>query len=265
MALPEEDRAFLTGVRQSGSIHHKNISYRPRERRVKGYERNGTDERSLARVLERYSERAVAFASCLLAPYAAGWKVDFTSFRPIEERGRQLPMKSRNDLLHVDAFPTRPTRGDRILRVFTNLNPVEPRVWLTGDRFEDVAREYAFEAGLRACAERSPLEQAARGLRALARGAGLRLPERSAYDRFMIRFHHYLKSHPGFQEGGVRSRWEFPAGSTWIVFTDGTPHAVLSGRFALEQTFIVARSDLVCPEKAPVSVLEKLCGAELRL
>jgi len=46
------------------------------------------------------------------------WKVDYASFRSIEERGRELPLTKRNDLLHVDAFPTRPVYGDLISALF---------------------------------------------------------------------------------------------------------------------------------------------------
>jgi hypothetical protein len=56
---------------------------------------------------------------------------------------------------------------------------------------------------------------------------------------------------------------EFPPGCTWLVYTDGVPHAALSGRFALEHTFIVPRAALVEPEAAPISVLEKLSGKPL--
>ncbi len=57
--------------------------------------------------------------------------------------------------------------------------------------------------------------------------------------------------------------WEFPPNSTWIVFTDMAPHAALSGRFALEQTFLVPRDALLLPKKAPVQILEELSGAPL--
>ena len=40
-------------------------------------------------------------------------------------------------------------------------------------------------------------------------------------------------------------------------------HAVLSGQFALEQTFIISKSALVLPEKAPVRVLERIAGCPL--
>jgi hypothetical protein len=38
---------------------------------------------------------------------------------------------------------------------------------------------------------------------------------------------------------------------------------VLSGQYALEQTFIVARESLALPERAPIAVLERLAGAPL--
>jgi hypothetical protein len=46
--------------------------------------------------------------------------------------------------LHVDAFPSRPIRGERILRVFTNIHPdsTQARVWRVGEPFEDIARRY---------------------------------------------------------------------------------------------------------------------------
>jgi hypothetical protein len=45
-----------------------------------------------------------------------------------------------------------------------------------------------------------------------------------------------------------------------MVFTDGVPHAVMSGQFALEQTFIVPPGALVSPEASPVRVLEAIKG-----
>jgi hypothetical protein len=56
---------------------------------------------------------------------------------------------------------------------------------------------------------------------------------------------------------------EFPPMSTWLVYTDGVPHAVMSGQHALEQTFIISRAGLVAPQISPIGVLEKLCGRPL--
>ncbi len=79
----------------------------------------------------------------------------------------------------------------------------------------------------------------------------------------MRRFHNFLKENREFQQTCPKQRLEFPPGSSWIVFTDVVSHAVLTGRFALEQTFIVSTRAMLEPERAPVSVLEGLTGLPL--
>jgi len=259
--LPEADRAFLLQQRRGESKLHKNVSYQPARDRLNGFDGDAAAARRMHQVMRRYSAQTAEFLRRLLQPYADRWSLDFASFRPFEEEGRALPLHKRNDLLHVDAFPSRPTRGGRILRVFTNLHPAKPRVWLTTDRFTKLAERFALDAGLRQIAAGGSLGQ--RVLRPLARMLGLAEGKRSAYDRFMLRFHDYLKESASFQAGCRKIRSEFPPLATWLVFTDGVPHAVLSGQFALEQTFIIPASALVAPRHAPIRVLEELCGRSL--
>ena len=97
----------------------------------------------------------------------------------------------------------------------------------------------------------------------LLRELGFPVIVRSPYDRFMLRFHDYLKRNQNFQASCPKYRFEFPPGSTWLVFTDVVPHSVQSGQHALEQTFIVARESLANPADAPVSILEQICGKHL--
>ncbi len=259
--LPDEDRAFLLAQRQTDARYHKNIAYRPAQDRVSGSAKQGAAEAErLRRVLREYSRRAVAFVAETFPTYARGWRVDYASFRPQEESGRELPLRARNDLVHVDAFPTRPSGGDRLLRIFTNINPTVPRVWLTGGTFEQLAVEFAAPSGL---LERARHEGLWRRARRAARSIGLPVTVRSPYDEFMLRFHHFLKENDGYQRGAPKTTLSFPPGSTWMVFTDMVSHAVLSGRYALEQTFIVARASLVLPDRAPIAILERLAGAKL--
>jgi hypothetical protein len=259
-----EDRAALTNVRQTSSAYHKNISYRPREDRVKGVAKGG-DREAVRRVLRSYSRHAIALASELFPWYASRWTLDFASFRPVEERGRELSLRARNDLLHVDSFPTRPTGGGRILRLFTNINPSVSRYWITTDTFEVLAPRMALEAGLRDFADEGRRRGVAPAhwLRRLGRLLGIGRGNHSAYDRFMLHFHHSMKANRAFQTSCPKHRWEFPPGSTWIVFTDTVPHAVESGQYAVEQTFIVPCDALLRPDLAPVRVLERLCGVPL--
>jgi 3-deoxy-D-manno-oct-2-ulosonic acid (Kdo) hydroxylase len=260
--LPDEDRAFLVTQKQVGASYHKNVSYRPREDRLKGVEQDNPTQRARVHAIMReYSRGAVAFMASFLQRYEASWKVDFASFRPIEESSRQVALHSRNDLLHFDSFPTRPSHGDRLLRIFTNIHPERSRVWLTTDHFEVLAGQFAGRVGL----YRKPrVLDTCKALTARTAAAiGLPVVLRPPYDRFMLKIHHAMKEDHQFQESCRKDRWEFPAGSTWIVFTDGASHACLSGQYALEQTFIVHRASLAAPEKAPIAILEKLAACSL--
>ena len=257
-AFPNEDASFLINQPQTNSRLHKNISYRPDEDVMRGFGGDPKDEKRAQEILRNYCSAVTGFVSKLLAPYAGKMQRDYASFRPLEEEGRDLPLHKRNDLLHVDAFPSRPTRGGRILRVFTNVNPSKNRIWLTGERFSGLAKRYADDAGLRTIAG----SKLRRRTMHLLHGAGIPVPDRSAYDEFMLRFHDFLKENSEFQSGD-KERVEFPPMSTWLVFTDGVPHAALSGQFAMEQTFIVPPEALVSRADAPIAVLEAICGEKL--
>ena len=90
---------------------------------------------------------------------------------------------------------------------------------------------------------------------------GLPLPDRAAYDEFMLHFHDWLKENSEFQQAREdKEQVSFPPMATWLVYTDGVPHAALSGQFAMEQTFIVPVDALVAPEVSPIRVLEKMAG-----
>jgi hypothetical protein len=260
-ALAAEDREFLLRQRQTEAGYHKNIAYRPGGDRVTGVARQqAEDALELKRVLRDYSKTVVGLAAGVLSPYAGQWRLDYASFRPQEEAGRKLSRHARNDLLHVDSFPTRPTRGDRIFRVFTNINPAAPRVWRTGETFPELAERFAIASGL---LERASRRGPGRSVLSILRSAGFPVSARPPYDEFMHRFHNFLKDNESYQGSARAQVVSFPPGSTWMVFTDMVTHAVLSGQFALEQTFLIARRSLTLPDRAPVSVLERLAGKTL--
>lgn len=250
-AFPEGDRAFLLSQKQTGSRFHKNISYRPAKDLLKGVDDNSPDRERMVTIMRDFSHAVTHFVSQFLAPYAGRMKLDFASFRPLEEQGRDLPLHKRNDLLHVDAFPSRPTHGGRILRVFANINPSAGRVWNVGEPFHDF---------LPRLMQKKKIGPSAGGMgRALAHVAskiGLPVPDRSPYDEFMLYLHDWLKENDDFQRNSSKQELVFPPGSAWMVYTDGVPHAAMSGQYALEQTFIIPREALVTPQVAPCQVLE---------
>jgi hypothetical protein len=262
--IPAAVRTALLGAAQDARSFHKNIAYKPNVDRVSGLVDRAESE-TVRQAMREYSRCALEFMKSILPDYAHMWKVDYASFRSIEERGRELPLTKRNDLLHVDAFPTRPVFGDLILRCFTNVNLAQPREWLTSDPFARLAPEQATKAGLAvyAAAAGSTLHSVRRGLTKTLARVGLPVVDRSPYDAFMLHFHDWLKGNRDYQRDCPKYRFSLPPGSTWLVFTDMVPHAVLGGRLAFEQTVIVPRNSLENPFRAPSAILEKIAGRAL--
>jgi hypothetical protein len=252
-----DERAFLLEQRLAGRAH-KNISYDPSTGKTGGFLRRSPEQAERLRaLLASFAETATSWLTRTLPRYARSWQRDRVSFRPEEEATRKLRLKARNDLLHVDAFPSRPTRGYRILRLFANVNLTEPRIWVTSDPFARLLDRYKDEVGL-------PSRQVLGWLQRVRQGfLGIFSPgqrRRTAYDSFMLRFHDFLKANDDFQERSSKRFWSFEPGCAWMVFTDTASHAALRGRFALEHSYFVAPEDLVLPAESPPALLERACG-----
>ena len=261
--ISQDDRELLLGRKQASSAYHKNIAYRPAEDRVTGLDASEREEsQQLRRILRSYSQQAIEFINTVLTPYANQWNLDYASFRPIEEKGRPARVHARNDLLHFDSFPTRPTNGGRILRLFTNINPVQSRVWLTSQTFEAFGPRYATAAGLQSARKKNYF---ARLFRPLAGALNLSVAKRPPYDEFMHRCHNGMKEDANFQETTPKHRWEFPPDCSWLAFTDCVSHAVLEGQYALEQTFIIPQAALVARDRSPLAILERVAGHSLTI
>ena len=253
-----EDTEFLLGQNQKDASYHKNIAYRPKEDRITGAKNySEQDNARLRSILRNFSQQSEELINTFLSPYAGGYSKDFASYRPIEERGRKLRLRARNDLIHVDSFPTRPTKGDRIFRVFENVNPEQIRVWRCSDTFEVLARQFQKQRPAP-----GNMDKEGRTLlpQFLMRALGLKLSSGSPYDSWMNGFHNFLKENEEFQDLCRKNVWEFPPGSAWMVYTDMVSHSVLSGQFALEQTFIISQKNMVLPEKSPINILRQLYG-----
>lgn len=263
--LLADDLSFLLGQQQTDSSLHKNIAYKPKLDKLSGFDAKTASPAAverLQRIMRSYSQSVVAFLTGFLSPYKANWQLDYASFRPQEEQGRDLPLRRRNDLLHTDAFPTRPTFGARILRFFNNIHPSRTRDWIVSDPFAAAVKQFAPQQI--APHPGSPLSRAGKGVaRAIGLGAAIPSLKRSPYDDFMIRFHNFLKESPRWQSECPKYPFQFPAGSSWMVYTDTVPHAVLAGQYALEQTFLVRPEAMVRPEIAPLRVLEEIAHAKL--
>jgi hypothetical protein len=108
---------------------------------IKGARGDAPDLAALAGMIGRFSADASALVAALFPRYAPHLKRARASYRPHAAAGRAISWRKDDTRLHVDAFPSRPNRGERILRVFCNVNPRgEDRVWRVGETFEAMAR-----------------------------------------------------------------------------------------------------------------------------
>ena len=262
--FPQDEIDFLLQQKQTKSKGRKNIAYKPDIDRISNHDGDPKSEIRLKEVLRNYSERASRFLTELLEPYSKEWKLDYTSFRPFQEKGRDLRIRARNDLLHVDAFPTRPLHGNRILRFFTNINPTMSRNWITSEPFAVLAEKFGGNGvsypksvgySLYDCIQRK--------MKLLLKSSGIKKSLRSPYDAFMLNLHNFLKENVDFQKNCRKDYWDFPPNSCWAVFTDQVSHAALSGQYALEQTFLVPVSAMLYPDQSPLYVLERLSGRRM--
>jgi hypothetical protein len=79
----------------------------------------------------------------------------------------------------------------------------------------------------------------------------------------MLGLHDRAKLDDAYQRTAPRQEVAFPAGESWVVYTDSTVHAAIRGRFVLEQTFYLPLEAMAVPTAAPARILERLVGRPL--
>ena len=254
--LPAE--TFLAESTLSGT--RKNISYDPATGKLGGTQLAPEQAAELAALLARFGGDAVSFVRGLLPRYAPHLRQARASFRPAEILGRSYAPRHDDRRLHTDAFPSRPTQGERILRLFVNVDPAgTPREWQVSGPFEQVAARFLPQ--LKSGPLGKPIIATLAG-RAMA-GLNLTHGRRTPYDFLMLGLHDRAKMDAEYQASAPRTAVTFAPGTAWLCFTDSVSHAALAGRNTLEQTFHVPVSAMARPELSPLRVLERLSGHAL--
>jgi 3-deoxy-D-manno-oct-2-ulosonic acid (Kdo) hydroxylase len=246
------DEVFLLAPRIMGS-ERKNISLDPATAAISNTALDTAETAKLTTMMRRFGDAAEQMLRDLLPGYAAALQRARTSFRPAEIAGREYSPRHDDRLLHVDAFPSRPMRGHRILRVFCNVaRDGAPRSWRVGEPFPDFAQQFLPRT-------RGALPGSAWLLEQL----GITKGRRSEYDRIMLGLHDAGKLDAAYQSAAPKADVTFAAGTTWLCFTDQVLHAALAGHCALEQTFHLPVAAMAHPERSPLRVLERLAGRAL--
>lgn len=231
----------------------KNVSFDINTGKLRGSSVSGAEIRLLQTMMQRFALCSKDLLFNLLPAYVEGIVQSRTSLRPVEITERPTSWRKDDKRLHVDSFPSWPVQDQRILRVFSNVNPLgQSRYWRLGESFESVASRYL-----------SSLSCPVWGVSQLLRFCGITKSRRSAYDHFMLQMHDRMKADMDYQLDADQIDYEFPAGSTWITFTDQVSHAAMAGQFCLEQTFYLPVAFMRDPSLAPLRVLERLMGRKL--
>lgn len=248
--LSESEKRFLSPDCLDGKS--KNVSFRPATGALQGTRLKGADRSAVLAMLQRYFEHSTTLLKALCPQYRAKLTAGFTSFRPAEISGRATSWRKDDTRLHIDAFPSRPLGGLRILRVFTNVNPAAPRQWRVGEPFEAVAKTFLPRI-------RPPFPGSSWLLYRMRVVKGVRTP----YDHLMLGIHDGMKADEGYQSKCVQMKWAIPPGATWACFTDSVSHAAMAGQYAFEQTFYLPVEAMQDSSQSPLRVLERLTGRGL--
>jgi hypothetical protein len=231
----------------------KNTSFDPRSGRVGGTKLAGDEQAHLARIMSRFSDSAHVLVNELFPRYRDHLMRARASFRPAEIAGRQTSWRKDDTRLHIDSFPASPVQGRRILRVFSNVNPMaRGRSWRIGEEFARVVARFGPALSL-------PFPGQAALLRLLHVTKSLRTP----YDALMLQLHDRMKADTAFQATCEQEAVDFPSGSSWIAFTDEVSHAAIAGQYQFEQTFLLPVSAMIDERRSPLRILERLKGRQL--
>ena len=240
----------------SPSILHKdskNVSYSPVTRKLYGTVGKGQSLSLLQEMMRRFTDFAQKTVTRLLPIYRTGLVPARASFRPIEIETRPMPWRKDDTRLHIDAFPSSPVQGNRILRLFCNVNPTgQTHLWRIGEPFEQTAARF-----LPSIKPPFPFSSVALMLTSTTKS------RRTFYDHIMLCLQDRMKRDQRYQAEAEQVKVEFPPGSTWLAFTDQVSHAPMRGQYQLEQTFLLDINRLHDQSTSPLRVLEKLAGRKL--
>ena len=245
-SLTDLEQGFLTPKACDRSA--KNVSYTCATDSLTHTSFKGENRAALKNMMSRYAKFTRHLVEHLLPIYISHLQVGRTSYRPVEALNRRTSYRKDDRRLHVDAFPSTPMGNNRILRVFCNINPAhQDRVWRVGEPFEKVVQRFKNQL--------TPYSSFKANLLKLFQ---ITKSYRTAYDHYMLQLHDAMKADPEYQKYADQKEIHFPVGSAWIVFTDCTSHAAMSGQYVLEQTYYLPYTAMQNSNLAPQTILHFL-------
>jgi hypothetical protein len=242
--LTEQEKALL---RSMCAIPRRAISAFNVDGSIKGVAGDEATQAQVAGMVRALATRPALIAG--LFPPICRWCA-WHPPAPSQVETRAQSWRADDKRMHVDAFPSRPNYGERILRVFTNVNPDGQPVW----RGRALHR-----CGQAFCAACQALQRLA------GQGAGAAACDQVLSQRIrpsMLQLHDGMKGDPDYQKMLPRkpcSSRQVPPGCV----SDQAVHAVMSGQYMLEQTLFLPPGSEYNPAASPLSILSRMKGHPL--
>ncbi len=165
---------------------------------------------------------------------------DRVTWRPNELATTVRRWNARDDLFHLDSFPSRPALGRRILRLFYNASYSDCVVWSHTFNIDYYIRNYIYDS------------------KALDQGS----PAGGFSDSLMAQIHDQMKREEEFQEKAPRILHSFAPGEAWIVLSDTCLHSFLRGDWLMDVSWFTSASWLTQSKWSPKSCFERLALAK---
>lgn len=200
----------------------------------------------LQAAMVRYGKWTESVIDQLFPSYGKALERKRVTYRPFPRNSTQS--------LHIDSSYGYPTQGRCMLRVFSNINPVNrPRVWQLGEPFEPFVNRFLPSVRLRKPSWLSSI---------LAR-VGIVDGAKTKYDQYIAALRALGIHDKEYQRTAPRTIMEFPAGSSWIAITDLVLHGAMSGQHSLDQTFYLPPGAMNDPSRSSLRILERMTGLTL--
>lgn len=197
-------------------------------------------------IMARYGKWTENVITQLFPTYQQALDRKRVTYRPFSRNSTQA--------LHIDSSYGYPTQGRSMLRIFTNINPVNKlRIWQLGEPFEPFAQRFL------------PFVQVSEPswFSSILARLGIVDGVKTKYDQYIAALRTLGMRDKEYQESAPRKLMEFPAGSSWITITDLVLHGAISGQHSLDQTFYLPVEAMSDPSRSPLRILERLTGKTL--